>query len=125
MGYRPVVLVACGSFNPPTIAHLRMMELARDAMTAQGYDVLGGYLSPVSDAYWKEGLAPAAHRVAMAQAAAASSGGWMSGLWICLFGDLGPQDCGCVGIQRGPGGAKRQMLGWMQEEPHRATCHSP
>ncbi|KFM27235.1 Nicotinamide mononucleotide adenylyltransferase 1 [Auxenochlorella protothecoides] len=57
------------------------MELARDAMTAQGYDVLGGYLSPVSDAYWKEGLAPAAHRVAMAQAAAASSDFVMVDAW--------------------------------------------
>ena len=24
------VLVACGSFNPPTVMHLRMFELARD-----------------------------------------------------------------------------------------------
>eukprot|EP00108_Taenia_solium_P012446 TsM_000898700 transcript=TsM_000898700 gene=TsM_000898700 len=28
----PVVLVACGSFNPITTMHLRMMELARDAV---------------------------------------------------------------------------------------------
>jgi nicotinic acid mononucleotide adenylyltransferase len=27
-----VVLLACGSFNPPTIAHLRMFELASDAL---------------------------------------------------------------------------------------------
>ena len=26
--YRPVVLLSCGSFNPPTVAHLRMFELA-------------------------------------------------------------------------------------------------
>ena len=26
--YRPVVLLSCGSFNPPTNAHLRMFELA-------------------------------------------------------------------------------------------------
>ena len=26
--YRPVVLLSCGSFNPPTLAHLRMFELA-------------------------------------------------------------------------------------------------
>ena len=29
---QPVVLLACGSFNPPTIAHLRMFELAADAL---------------------------------------------------------------------------------------------
>ena len=28
--YKPVVLVSCGSFNPPTHMHLRMFELARD-----------------------------------------------------------------------------------------------
>jgi len=26
--YKPVVLLSCGSFNPPTHAHLRMFELA-------------------------------------------------------------------------------------------------
>lgn len=31
--YRPVVLVSCGSFNPPTNMHLRIMELARQALT--------------------------------------------------------------------------------------------
>ena len=30
----PCVLLACGSFNPPTIMHLRMMEAARDKMTS-------------------------------------------------------------------------------------------
>lgn len=30
--YWPVLLVACGSFNPPTIMHLRMFELAADAL---------------------------------------------------------------------------------------------
>jgi Cytidylyltransferase-like len=29
---RPCVLVACGSFNPPTIMHLRMCEAARHAL---------------------------------------------------------------------------------------------
>ena len=81
IGYHPVVLVACGSFNPPTIAHLRMMELARDALTARGYDVMGGYLSPVSDAYWKQALAPGAERVALARAAAADSDFIMVDAW--------------------------------------------
>ena len=29
----PVVLVACGSYNPPTLAHLRMFDLAEHALT--------------------------------------------------------------------------------------------
>ncbi|KAK7842283.1 nicotinamide/nicotinic acid mononucleotide adenylyltransferase [Quercus suber] len=48
-----VVLVANGSFNPPTYMHLRMFELARDALNAEGYCVIGGYMSPVNDAYKK------------------------------------------------------------------------
>ena len=31
--YKPVVLVSCGSFNPPTVMHLRMFELAKDHLT--------------------------------------------------------------------------------------------
>ncbi len=27
-----MVLLSCGSFNPPTIMHLRMFELAADAL---------------------------------------------------------------------------------------------
>ncbi|GKV19359.1 hypothetical protein SLEP1_g29635 [Rubroshorea leprosula] len=49
-----VVLVATGSFNPPTFMHLRMFELARDALNAEGYCVIGGYMSPVNDAYKKK-----------------------------------------------------------------------
>ncbi|KAF3551602.1 hypothetical protein DY000_02001288 [Brassica cretica] len=49
-----VVLVATGSFNPPTFMHLRMFELARDALHSEGFHVLGGYMSPVNDAYKKE-----------------------------------------------------------------------
>ncbi|XP_054818596.1 nicotinamide/nicotinic acid mononucleotide adenylyltransferase-like isoform X4 [Prosopis cineraria] len=48
-----VVLVAAGSFNPPTFMHLRMFELARDALNSEGYCVIGGYMSPVNDAYKK------------------------------------------------------------------------
>ncbi|KAL0646583.1 hypothetical protein Bca4012_044874 [Brassica carinata] len=49
-----VVLVATGSFNPPTFMHLRMFELARDALHSEGFHVLGGYMSPVNDAYEKK-----------------------------------------------------------------------
>ena len=34
--HRPVVLVSCGSFNPPTYMHLRMFELAKDHLTEVG-----------------------------------------------------------------------------------------
>ena len=32
-GCKPVVLLACGSYNPPTILHMRMFDLAADALT--------------------------------------------------------------------------------------------
>mmetsp|Transcript_24493 Transcript_24493/g.66849 ORF Transcript_24493/g.66849 Transcript_24493/m.66849 type:complete len:319 (-) Transcript_24493:492-1448(-) len=69
---RPVVLVGCGSYNPPTVMHMRMFELANDELLKQGYDVWGGYMSPVSDAYGKASLVPAVHRLSMCEAAARS-----------------------------------------------------
>ncbi|TXG53252.1 hypothetical protein EZV62_022421 [Acer yangbiense] len=68
-----VVLVATGSFNPPTYMHLRMFELARDALNAEGYCVIGGYLSPVNDAYKKKGLISAEHRIQLCNLACKSS----------------------------------------------------
>ena len=44
-----------------------------------GHDVLGAYISPVNDAYWKAALAPGRHRVHMCQLAALESGGWGGG----------------------------------------------
>ncbi|CAI0437519.1 unnamed protein product, partial [Linum tenue] len=68
-----VVLVATGSFNPPTFMHLRMFELARDALQMEGYRVIAGYMSPVSDGYKKPGLIPAEHRLRMCNLACESS----------------------------------------------------
>lgn len=45
--------------------HLRMFEMAVDHVKqnmAAEYEVVGGYLSPVSDRYNKAGLASAVHR---------------------------------------------------------------
>lgn len=45
-----VILLACGSFNPPTILHLRMFEAARDFLSLKfGCDVVEGIISPVAD----------------------------------------------------------------------------
>ncbi|KAL5126248.1 Nicotinamide/nicotinic acid mononucleotide adenylyltransferase [Glycine soja] len=68
-----VILVATGSFNPPTFMHLRMFELARDALNSDGYCVIGGYLSPVNDAYKKKGLISAEHRIQLCHLACKSS----------------------------------------------------
>lgn len=59
----PLVLVACGSFSPITYLHLRMFEMASDYIkTSSHFELIAGYLSPVSDAYEKNGLALANHR---------------------------------------------------------------
>jgi nicotinamide mononucleotide adenylyltransferase len=59
----PLVLVACGSFSPITYLHLRMFEMAADFCRFNTqFEVMGGYLSPVSDAYKKAGLANSTHR---------------------------------------------------------------
>ncbi|XP_037950052.1 nicotinamide/nicotinic acid mononucleotide adenylyltransferase 3 isoform X2 [Teleopsis dalmanni] len=69
-----LVLIACGSFSPPTPMHMRMFEIARDYFEMQGtHQVLGGVISPTHDSYGKKGLATAVHRIAMVKLALRSS----------------------------------------------------
>ncbi|XP_029361279.1 nicotinamide/nicotinic acid mononucleotide adenylyltransferase 1 [Echeneis naucrates] len=74
LGVTPVVLLACGSFNPITNMHLRMFELARDHLEDSGrYRVVKGIISPVGDGYKKKGLIEACHRLQMARLATENS----------------------------------------------------
>ncbi|KAI0152707.1 nicotinamide mononucleotide adenylyl transferase [Xylariaceae sp. FL1272] len=74
----PLVLVACGSFSPITFLHMRMFEMANDfARMNTDFEVVGGYLSPVSDAYKKAGLAESHHRVRMCELAADETSNWL------------------------------------------------
>ncbi|KAM5377307.1 hypothetical protein ACJZ2D_005126 [Fusarium nematophilum] len=77
----PLVLVACGSFSPITFLHLRLFPIARDHARNEGFEVVGGYLSPVSDAYQKKGLAPANHRIEMCRLATENSKWLMVDPW--------------------------------------------
>lgn len=73
-GKTPLVLVACGSFSPITFLHLRMFEMASDFVRFNtDFEVCAGYLSPVSDAYKKVGLAAGQHRVEMCSRAVEQS----------------------------------------------------
>ncbi|KAF2760193.1 nicotinamide-nucleotide adenylyltransferase 2 [Pseudovirgaria hyperparasitica] len=75
----PLVLVACGSFSPPTYLHLRMAEQAADYCRFQTeFEVIGGFLSPVGDAYKKQGLASARHRINMCNLAVQYSSNWIA-----------------------------------------------
>ncbi|KAK6339357.1 hypothetical protein TWF718_008777 [Orbilia javanica] len=74
----PLALVACGSFSPITHLHLRIFEMASDYCKLDtNFEVMGGYLSAVSDAYKKQGLAPAKHRVHMCQVACEQTSSWL------------------------------------------------
>ena len=74
----PLVIVACGSFSPPTYLHLRIFEMAKDQIIESGkYELLAGYYSPVSDYYKKEGLAKATHRVRMCELAVEKTSTWL------------------------------------------------
>ena len=73
----PCVILACGSFSPPTYLHLRIMEEARDCL-CDTFEVIGGILSPVNDQYatlHKPSLKAAngTHRAEMSRLATQSS----------------------------------------------------
>ncbi|KAH9876702.1 hypothetical protein J1614_003834 [Plenodomus biglobosus] len=75
---QPLVLVSCGSFSPPTNLHLRMFEEAADYCEFEtNYEVIGGFFSPVGDAYKKAGLASAQHRINMTRIAVEDSSKWI------------------------------------------------
>ncbi|KAH8083078.1 nicotinate-nucleotide adenylyltransferase [Filobasidium floriforme] len=74
----PLVIVACGSFSPPTYLHLRMFEMAKDEIVeSQTFEIMAGYYSPVSSYYKKSGLAPAHHRVRMCELAVEHTSTWL------------------------------------------------
>ncbi|XP_011307366.1 uncharacterized protein Nmnat [Fopius arisanus] len=69
-----VILMSCGSYNPPTHLHLRMFEIARDHLHRMGtHEVVGGVISLVHDNYGKKELAGSEHRCAMVKLAIQSS----------------------------------------------------
>lgn len=97
-----------------------MFEAARAELNKRGYDVLGGYLSPVNDAYKKPGLAPARDRVAMARAAASSSTWIMVDSWeaeqphyqrtLAVLRNVESRLHQALDVQRGDSQAPRVML---------------
>lgn len=81
-----LIFLAGGSFNPPTLMHLRLFEIARDAFHEHdGYEVVGGIISPVHDSYRKQkpDLVAAAHRCAMANLSVQSSDWIRVSEWEC------------------------------------------
>lgn len=83
-GRVPAIVVACGSFSPVTVMHLRILEDARDSLDKESnFEVIGGFISCTHDAYGKKSLAPMVHRLNMTALALADSE-WISlDTWEC------------------------------------------
>ena len=47
----PVVLLTTGGFDPIHDGHIYMMEFAKEVLEKEGYNVIGGYLSPSHESY--------------------------------------------------------------------------
>ena len=66
---RPCVLLTTGSFCPPHYGHIHMMEAAKTEAEKQGFQVVGGYISPSHDEYVKaktaDGWIPIHQRISM------------------------------------------------------------
>lgn len=60
LGNKNIILLSGGCFNPPTIMHLRIFEIARDFLHKNTpLKVIGGIISPTHDSYKKASLAEA------------------------------------------------------------------
>lgn len=82
---QPVVLAICGSFNPIHNAHFKLYSAAKSALEADhAYTVLGGFFSPVGDAYGKPGLKSAAQRVRIIDDAVRDHAELNVDTWECL-----------------------------------------
>ena len=64
-----IVLLACGSFNPITRAHLDMFQNANDGISKGTFNVVQNIISPVNDRYMKENLLKHEFRVRMCELA--------------------------------------------------------
>lgn len=85
---RDFVLLSTGAFCPIHSGHLKMMEIARAALLAQGKSVVGGYLSPSHDIYVGPKCGNAAlnavHRLRLTEEALKDSDWLMSCPWEAL-----------------------------------------
>lgn len=62
-----------GSFNPPTVAHINLLAMARNTIEEKGYTVVKGLFVPTHGGYNKPGLATPAQRVEMCRRCAATT----------------------------------------------------
>ncbi|KAJ5071983.1 nicotinamide/nicotinic acid mononucleotide adenylyltransferase 2 [Anaeramoeba ignava] len=78
------VLIFCGSFNPPTIGHLRVLEDIANHFSLLDQNIIGGYISPVNQKYKKKDLTVGDYRIEMCDLATKSSSWIMLDPWEAL-----------------------------------------
>ena len=84
----PIVLLATGAFAPLCDANIEMMELAKQVLSHNGYNVIGGYFSPSHDDYANtrpQTTKSASERVYEAQKALDNSDWLMVDPWESLY----------------------------------------
>jgi hypothetical protein len=91
----------------------------------RGHDVWGCYMSPVADAYGKQGLAPVGHRLQMCSLAAAGTDNVMVDTWEATR----PGYTRTLEVRQGvevvcPGATSRQCGRVWQCVTHRPCCGS-
>lgn len=91
---KQVVLLACGSYNPIHIMHLRMLHLAKEQLECHSngdVQVIGAILSPTHDKYGKRELISAHHRCQMIELAIEHAPQWIClSRWECEQSDWSP-----------------------------------
>lgn len=70
---KQVILFLCGSFNPITLSHLQMFEIAKDYLEKLKFEVVGGVVSPVHHRLSEDGLELQNHRIEMIKIALKAS----------------------------------------------------
>lgn len=61
------IINLCGSFNPPTNAHVSLLALARNLLQDEGFTSFRGFLTPTHSSYAKPGLLDSPTRLALCE----------------------------------------------------------
>lgn len=87
---KKIVLLSTGAFSPIHNGHISMMEAAKERLEKDGFNVVGGYLSPSHDDYvstkkYGDAKMSASHRVHLCQLAVLNSKWLMVDPWESLY----------------------------------------
>lgn len=89
---KDIILVLTGAFSPIHLMHIKLLNNIKRDLETQGYNIVGGYLSPAHDAYNKFGLIQAYDRVELCEIAIKDSDWIMCDKWECSQSGFVMQD---------------------------------